>query len=380
MSHSKLRVGILFGGKSIEHEISLISAKNVIEAMDKEKYEIVLIAIDKQGEWHLKQAAEFLAFAEDAKLVHLHGEKQTVALVPKQQRKELVSYSGNQLANSLALDVIFPILHGPMGEDGTMQGLLTLANIPFVGAGVLGSAIGMDKDVMKRLLRDAKIPIGKFITVLKHQKQQCDFETVAQEIGLPFFVKPANAGSSVGVSKVCCESDFKEALDCAFLYTRKVLLEEFIPGREIECSVLGNENPIASLPGEVIPQHEFYSYEAKYLDEQGALFQIPVPLPNELIEKVQRMSINAYQALCCEGMARIDFFLKDNGDLLVNEINTIPGFTKISMYPKNWEASGVSYSELIDRLISLAIERHAQESCLATSVTRSDGTKISEQV
>jgi D-alanine-D-alanine ligase len=380
MSQTKLRVGILFGGKSVEHEVSLISAKNVIDAMDKDKYEIVLIAIDKQGEWHLKQSGEFLAFAEDAKRVHLHGEKQTLALLPKQERKELVGYCGDQLQGRLALDVIFPILHGPMGEDGTMQGLLTLANIPFVGAGVLGSAIGMDKDVMKRLLRDAKIPIGKFITVMKHQRETLDFESVSQEIGLPFFVKPANAGSSVGVSKVSCESEFKNAMDLAFLYARKVLLEEFIPGREIECSVLGNDHPIASLPGEVIPQHEFYSYEAKYLDEQGALFQIPVQLPPELVKKVQMMSIEVFQALCCEGMARIDFFLKENGDLLVNEINTIPGFTKISMYPKNWEASGIAYSELIDRLIALAIDRHAQESCLATSITTISDIKISEQV
>ncbi len=367
MSPKKLRVGVLFGGKSAEHEISLISAKNVIDAIDPNKYEVLLIAIDKNGEWHLKKGYEYLMHADNPKLVHLYGHKETVALVPKNHRKELVSYSGNQLQDSLQLDVIFPVLHGTFGEDGTVQGLLKLANIPFVGSSVLGSAVGMDKDVMKRLLRDAKIPIARFVTVCEASRTKVDVDRVVAELGLPLFIKPANLGSSVGIVKVKEKKEFVPALENAFLYDRKVLIEEFIPGREIECSVLGNDDPIASLPGELIPQHEFYSYEAKYIDENGALFKIPAVLDKELASYIQSMALDAYRALCCEGMARVDFFLKPDGEVIVNEINTIPGFTKISMYPKLWEASGIGYSDLIDRLIQLALERHDKESRLKTT-------------
>jgi D-alanine-D-alanine ligase len=366
MKDKKIRLGVLFGGKSAEHEVSLISAKNVIEALDKEKYDVFLIGIDKTGEWRLRDAYSYLMNADNPKLVALHEAKENIALVPKNSRKELVSYQGNQLNESLHLDVIFPVLHGTYGEDGTVQGLLKLANIPFVGAGVLGSAVGMDKDVMKRLLRDAKIPIARFITIQQYEKNEWSFERVVAQVGLPFFVKPANLGSSVGISKVKTQEEFIAAIDEAFLYDRKILIEEFIPCREIECSVLGNDHPIASVPGELIPQHEFYSYEAKYIDDNGAYFQIPAKLSSSLVEKVQEMAIAAYRTLCCEGMARVDFFLKENGDLLVNEINTIPGFTKISMYPKLWMASGLSYSQLLDRLIELAIERHERESHLKT--------------
>ncbi len=366
MTTKKLRVGILFGGKSPEHEISLISAKNVIDAIDKSKYETVLIAIDKSGEWHLKKGYEYLKHPGNPKLVHLHGDKETVALVPKSYGKELVSYSGNQLQEALQLDVIFPVLHGAFGEDGTIQGLLKLANIPFVGAGVLGSAIGMDKDVMKRLLRDAKIPTARFITVQDNHKSKIDFDQVVEKLGLPFFIKPASLGSSVGIAKIKEKKDFIPALEDAFLYDRKVLIEEFISGREIECSVLGNDDLIASLPGELASQHEFYSYEAKYIDEKGAFFTIPALLDKEVAAHIQNMALDAYRTLCCEGMARVDFFLKPSGDVIVNEINTIPGFTKISMYPKLWEASGLPYAELIDRLVALAIERHEKETKLKT--------------
>jgi D-alanine-D-alanine ligase len=367
MSFRKIKVGILFGGKSAEHEISLISAKNVIDAMDKEKYEIFLIAIDKNGEWHLKNGFEYLMHADNPKLVHLYGVQERIALIPKKERKEIVSFTGNQLGESLELDVIFPVLHGTYGEDGTVQGLLKLANIPFVGAGVLGSAIGMDKDVMKRLLRDAKIAIPKFIAVHEAYIDEIDFERAVSELGLPFFLKPANAGSSVGVAKIRNEEEFEAALETAFNYDRKVMLEEFIPGREIECSVLGNDYPIVSLPGEIIPQHEFYSYEAKYLDEEGAHYRVPAELSSELIVEFQQISLQVYRTLCCEGMARVDFFLKENGEIVVNEINTIPGFTQISMYPKLWEASGLSYSKLIDRLIELGLERFEEERHLKTT-------------
>jgi D-alanine-D-alanine ligase len=367
MKNKKIRLGVLFGGKSAEHEVSLISARNVIEALDQEKYDVFLIGIDKTGEWRLRNAYSYLMNPDNPKLVQLTEAKENLALLPKGDGKEIVSYSGNQLQQSLQLDVIFPVLHGPYGEDGTVQGLLKLANIPFVGAGVLGSAVGMDKDVMKRLLRDAKIPIAHFLTLHEYNRHQFTFEDLVKEVGLPFFVKPANLGSSVGISKVKNKEDFDAAIDTAFLYDRKILIEEFVPGREIVCSVLGNDNPIASLPGEIVPNHEFYSYEAKYLDTEGANYKTPVELPQPLVEKIQQMAIDACRVLCCEGMARVDLFLKENGELIVNEINTIPGFTKISMYPKLWVASGLPYSELLDRLIALAIERHEKESRLKTT-------------
>ena len=239
-----------------------------------------------------------------------------------------------------------------------------------MGAGVLGSAVGMDKDVMKRLLRDAGIPTAKFLVRSKVNQKRLkpNFKQIKNSFGVPFFVKPANLGSSVGIHKVKSEKEFLPALEDAFGYDLKVLIEEYIPGREIECAVLGNENPIASVPGEIIPQHEFYSYEAKYIDENGALFEIPAKLPRVAVKKIQDMALRAFKALCCEGMARVDFFLKKDGTVILNEINTIPGFTKISMYPKLWEASGISYSKLIDSLIKLALERFEKEQRLKTSV------------
>lgn len=367
MHTQKIRIGILCGGKSAEHEISLISAKNVIEALDKEKYDISIIGIDKSGAWHLRDNMHFLMHSDDPKLIHLSGDKKTVALLPRDERKEIASYANDRLSASLSLDVIFPILHGTYGEDGTVQGLLKLAQVPFVGASVLGSAIGMDKDVMKRLLQHARIPIAKFMTIVSHQRHRISFENVVETLHLPFFIKPANLGSSVGISKVKREEEFIPALDKAFQFDRKVLIEECIQGREIECSVLGNEYPLASLPGELIPTHEFYSYEAKYVDPEGARFKIPADLAPDIVESIQKMAIDAFQILCCEGMARIDFFLKENGELVINEINTIPGFTKISMYPKLWEASGMPYAELLDRLILLAIDRFEKEKKVHTA-------------
>jgi D-alanine-D-alanine ligase len=263
--------------------------------------------------------------------------------------------------------VIFPILHGPFGEDGTVQGLLKLADLPFVGPGVLGSAVGMDKDVMKRLLRDAGIPIGRFLTV-HSQEPLLPFKKAVKALGLPLFVKPANMGSSVGISKVHNEGEYERAVKNAFAYDTKIILEEYIKAREIECSILGNEETVrASLPGEVIPLHEFYSYESKYLDENGAVLKIPAELPKRTIKKIQALGIQTFQTLCCEGLSRVDFFLQEDGTLLVNEINTMPGFTRISMYPKLWEACGISYKKLIDTLIQLAIRRYKKEKKLKTS-------------
>lgn len=351
-------MGILFGGKSCEHEVSLLSAKNVIDALDKTKYEPILIGIDKSGTWHIKDPLEYLMHAHDPKQIQLHGASNNIAISTKEGSGSFLHTSS---PSSTSVDVIFPVLHGSYGEDGTIQGLLKIANIPFVGADVLGSAIGMDKDVVKRLLKEAGIDTANCITLRKFEKNLFSYEEIVQKIGLPFFVKPANAGSSVGVSKVKKEEDFALAIEQALLYDKKILLEEYIEGREIECSVLGNDQPIASLPGEIIPHHEFYSYEAKYLDDQGATLEVPAKLDSSTSKNVQETAIKVFQVLCCEGMARVDFFLQKSGRLVVNEINTIPGFTKISMYPKLWQISGLSYSDLLDRLIHLALDRHHQE-------------------
>ncbi len=323
----KLRVGILFGGKSTEHEVSLESAKNVIANLDPEKFESVLLPLDKEGE----------GFLTEKSIVELRQ----------------------------AVDIVFPVLHGGFGEDGTVQGVLKLAGIPFVGAGVLGSAVGMDKDVMKRLLRDAGIPVAKFLTVTK--KSVPGFDEIVRNISIPCFVKPANAGSSVGVHRVENAEEYEKSLKDAFLYDTKVLVEEGIIGREIECAVLGNENPQASILGEVVPKKGFYSYEAKYLDQDGADIEIPARLPEETAERIREIARQTFRVLSCEGLGRVDFFLKENGEILVNEINTLPGFTTISMYPKLWEASGLSYAELLTRLIELSMERFEREMKLRTS-------------
>ena len=326
---------------------------------------MVLIGIDKKGRWYLSDASRFLLHADNPKLIKLNRSANNVTLVPGEKEKQLISLSGRQPAGPV--DVVFPILHGPFGEDGTVQGLLKLANIPFVGASVLGSAVGMDKDVMKRLLRDAGIPTAKFLSFNRASIGRINFNEVKKQLGFPFFIKPANLGSSVGISKVKDNKQFEDATKEAFKYDNKILIEEYIEGREIECSVLGNDNPIASVPGEVLPQHEFYSYEAKYIDENGAILEIPADLPNHIIREIQDLAIKTFKALCCEGMARVDFFLRDNKEVIVNELNTIPGFTKISMYPRLWEATGIPYSELIDRLIQLALERFEKEKKLETS-------------
>ena len=363
----KLRVAILFGGKSAEHEISLISARNIVEAMDKQRYEVIAIGIDKQGRWHLDEGARLLR-GNSASKVEFKDATNAAAVLPGDTATPMVRSSGagfGGLGSLGSIDAVLPILHGPFGEDGTVQGLLKLANLPFVGAGVLGSAVGMDKDVMKRLLRDAKIPTPNFLAFARSDK--ISFVKVKKTLGMPLFVKPANLGSSVGISKVVKPAQFAAAVKEAFRYDNKIVIEEFIEGREIECSVLGNEKPIASLPGEIVVNRDFYSYDAKYIDDKGARLEIPARLPKQVVKNVRALALRAYKALGCEGMGRIDFFVQANGRVLVNEINTIPGFTKISMYPKMWEASGISYSKLIDRLIQLAIQRHRAEKRLRTS-------------
>lgn len=356
----KIRVGILFGGKSAEHEISLLSAQNVMDAIDKKKFEVIPIAIQKDGTWVLPKISDFLLDPKDAKKIALNKHTGTpTALLPETHGK---LWSASR--KTAVVDVVFPILHGPFGEDGTVQGLLKLAGIPYVGASVLGSAVGMDKDVMKRLLRDAKIPVTKFITLTKDEKVQAN--KVVRELGLPLFVKPANLGSSVGVYKVKKAAELQKAIRDAFRYDTKILIEEFADAREIECAVLGNRSPIASGIGEIIPRHEFYSYDAKYLDPEGATLEIPAKISKKNAKEARALAIAAYKTLGCEGLGRVDMFLTKKGRLLVNEINTMPGFTKISMYPKLWEASGITYQNLITRLIELAIERFEEEKELKT--------------
>lgn len=355
---NKINIGILFGGKSAEHEISLLSARNVVAALDQKKYNPILIGIDKNGTWLFNEQSNLLLGSK----IEATNSSEAVALVPHCEGK-VANFSKPN--NMQKLDVVFPVLHGSFGEDGTIQGLLKLANVPFVGASVLGSAIGMDKDVMKRLLRDAKIPIGKFLAFKEHEA--INYKSVVKQLGLPFFVKPANLGSSVGINKVKNEKDFNRAIKDAFLYDRKILIEEFIVGREIECSVLGNEEPIASLPGELIVKHEFYSYEAKYLDKNGADFQIPAHLPKKIVDKIQKLALQTFKVLACEGLARVDFFLTKKGKVVVNEMNTMPGFTAISMYPRMWAKSGINPQKLIDKLIKLALERFKKEQALRTS-------------
>lgn len=367
---SKIHVGVVFGGRSGEHEISLRSARCVVDAIDRDQYSIALIGIDRRGHWHLLEESAFRRLT-DAALPALNGSGSEVMLLPTPTMGELLDPEKPTTPVG-KLDVIFPVLHGPYGEDGTVQGLLELADIPYVGAGVLGSAVGMDKDVQKRLLRGAGIPVVPFVTLTRTQ-WDTDAAAVmaqAQEIGLPLFVKPANLGSSVGITKVKTAADLGPAVAIALQYDNKILIEKGIDAREIECAVLGNENPQASVPGEICPHAEFYSYEAKYVDENGAALLIPAPLTAAESETVRTLAVQVFQLLDCSGMARVDLFLeRGTGQWYVNELNTIPGFTTISMYPKLWEASGVPYRELITRLLELARERHAQRRRLRNSYT-----------
>ena len=355
----KTRVALLFGGKSAEHEVSLQSAKNVYEAIDRNKYDVVLIGIDQEGKWHLNDAQRFLLDENDPGHIRLQKGTGSLALVPGQNDGKVIDVFKHDAVGQI--DVVFPILHGPFGEDGTVQGLLRLAGIPFVGAGVLGSAVSMDKVVMKQLFAFAGIPHARFLSFGYHQRDRIQYDDIQQILKTPFFVKPANLGSSVGIHKIHNKSELQSALDDAFTFDNKIIIEEFIDGREIECSVLGNENPIVSVPGEVKPRHEFYDYDAKYIDEKGASFEIPANLTDEVAEIIRNLARQSFITLCCDGMARVDFFITKENNIYVNELNTIPGFTRISMYPKLWEASGIPYAELIDRLIQLALEKHNRE-------------------
>src|SRR2546421_3001442 len=363
----KLRVAVLYGGRSGEHEVSLQSAASVINHLDRDRFEIVPVAIDKQGRWHLND----VSLIEGKKSLPVFKDAPRVVLPPNSADiSALVRLGGSGEAR--AIDVVFPVVHGPLCEDGTIQGLLELADVPYVGCGVLASAVAMDKEMAKRVARDAGIPIVPYLA-LKHEQWEKEkdraAEKIQRELGYPVFVKPANLGSSVGVHKVTDAGGLNAALEDAFRYDVKVLAEVAIDAREIELAVLENSDPgaepLVSVPGEINPTHEFYSYEAKYLDENGAELIIPANLDAEQTKRVQEIARRAFSAVECEGMARVDLLMdRSNGDFYFNELNTIPGFTSISMYPKMWEASGIKYQELLSRLVDLAIARHERKKIL----------------
>jgi D-alanine-D-alanine ligase len=384
---NKIRVGVLFGGRSGEHEVSLLSAASVLNAIDKDKYEVVPIGITKDGRWLTAEHAENLLTGKlvleprnlragdpdttspaavlargEAVVIPPEPVHRQTGLVPFQTDAALMRRASDRAIN---VDVIFPVLHGTFGEDGTIQGLLELADIPYVGAGVLGSAAGMDKDIMKSLFIAAGIPIVKHVTILRSawEKEPKKVEKLVAKLRYPVFVKPANLGSSVGISKAHNRKELGPAIEEAAKFDRKIVIEQGVGGdkekaREIECSVLGNDEPAASVPGEIVPVKEFYDYDAKYLAEGSELI-IPAKLTKTQTKKVQELAVRAFQAVDCSGLARVDFLMDPKTKkIYLNEINTMPGFTAISMYPKLWAASGLAYADLIDRLIQLGIERH----------------------
>jgi D-alanine-D-alanine ligase len=385
----KLRVGVIYGGRSGEHEVSVASAASIMKHLDRSRYEPVPIRIEKDGRWTLADRAPTVVKAAD---VIEHARLQAARPARPGREAHIVAHPGDEtvltierrdaasvpegasaVVTGLGLDVIFPVLHGPFGEDGTVQGLLELANVPYVGAGVLGSAVGMDKAVAKRLFAAHGLPIAPYVVISRREWERDAPRVTAQvgrELGYPVFVKPANLGSSVGISKARNDHELADAVRMAADFDRKIVIEAAVPNaREIECAVLGNDEPEASVAGEIVPSREFYDYEAKYLDE-GSKLLIPAPITEAQMAEVRRLSIAAFRALDGAGMSRVDFLMDGaSGVLYLNEVNTIPGFTTISMYPKLWEASGVAYADLVDRLVSLAIERHAEKQQLRTSVT-----------
>ncbi len=354
--NKRLRVGVIFGGRSGEHEVSLASAASVIRSLDPEKYEAVPIGIAKDGRWFIGTPAQKMLpdVLRQGQRVMLSADPNVGALMPLDQGG----------AGTQRVDVIFPVLHGTYGEDGTVQGLLDLAGLPYVGSGVIGSAVGMDKDMAKRLFLQAGLPVGEFLAILRSEWEsgrERIVRAVAKKFRFPLFVKPATLGSSVGMTKVHKREELPAALDLAAEFAQKILVERNMRGREIEVSVLGNDEPQASVPGEIIPHREFYDYTAKYLEE-GTRLEIPAKLTKAQVRRFREYAVRAFRCLECRGMARVDFFLeKPSGRIYLNEINTIPGFTSISMYPKLWEASGISYRELIDRLIQLALAEHREK-------------------
>lgn len=372
----KLRIGIIFGGRSGEHEVSVRSARSVIESIDRSKYDVVPIAITKEGNW-LGPAASIRLFPRDTQRLLADENQQSaaadVAILGDPSRSGLVRL-GSRSAEPERLDVVFPVLHGTFGEDGTLQGLLEMAAIPFVGCGTLASACGMDKVTMKALFKDAGLPICRHTWSLRadwdNDKNRV-VRKVVREIGFPCFVKPANLGSSVGVSKATDKKSLTKAIDLAARYDRKIMVEEEVIGREIECAVIGNDEPRASLPGEYVIHEEsarFLDYTEKYSSTGHVEFIVPAKIPKATVKKIQAMAARAYKAIDASGLSRVDFFLKPDGELLVNEVNTLPGLTEVSGFPKMWEATGIPFPRVIDQLIELAIERHRERARNETSI------------
>jgi D-alanine-D-alanine ligase len=373
---TKIRIGVIYGGRSGEHEVSVRSARSVIEAMDTEKYEVIPVAITKEGRW-LSPAESASMLPESARLRLSNytdgGENSSTSLVVDPSRGGLLRHEGGG-AGDQRLDVVFPVLHGTYGEDGTIQGLLEMAGIPYVGCGVLASSCGMDKVTMKTLFRHEGLPVCKYVWFLRHQWEEKPAEVrarVERELGYPCFVKPANLGSSVGVSRANDEETLVAAVNLAARYDRKIIVEEGLDAREIECAVMGNDEPVASLPGEYVvydEQAKFLDYTEKYSSTGHVEFVVPAPIPKRLSRRIQELAVRAFKAVDGAGLARVDFFLRrDTNKLIVNELNTIPGLTEVSGFPKMWDASGVAFTEVIDRLVELAFERHAEKSRNATS-------------
>ena len=359
MGSRKLRVAVLFGGRSAEHEVSVTSALSIIQRLDPQKYDVIPVKISREGQWKVLPSGKALDSVQALEIA-----SGPTVLVGDPEAKGLVRIGGGSPdITHDPIDVAFPVLHGTYGEDGTIQGLLQLAGIPFVGGGVLASAVGMDKVIQKEIYRQRGLPMTDFIWFLRKEwesSREAIRRRVIREIGFPCFVKPANLGSSVGIFKIKNEAELDGRVTQAAQFDRKLVIEKAVIGRELECAVLGNDDPQASVVGEIVPCNEFYDYEAKYLQE-GSQTLIPAFVPPEVSGTVRRMAVDAFKAVDCAGMSRVDFFFeRGTNRVLINEINTIPGFTPISMYPKLWEASGVPYAELLDRLIQLAVERHAE--------------------
>lgn len=352
----KINLAVIIGGKSPEHTISLRSGRSVVQALDKEKYDITVLGIDKEGKWFLQDTSDFLQHPDDNSLIALKPSDTRVFLDTDGKKTILTHRKNNRKIKKI--DVAFPVLHGAYGEDGIIQGLFRTVNVAFVGVDLMTSAVGMDKDIAKRLWRDAGIPIAAFEVIDENNKGKVKYEKLVKKLGNPMFVKPANAGSSVGVHKVSNKEEFNTAVKDGFLYDRKLLVEEAITGIEVECAVLGNAFPKPSVIGGIMPTEQFYSYDAKYISSTGAKLMIPAPITSEISLHIQNMAIKAFRCIGGEGLSRVDFFLKPDNNIVINEINTMPGFTNISMYPKLWEASGLPYSLLLDRLIELGIQRH----------------------
>src|SRR5437762_7668541 len=372
----KLRIGVIFGGRSGEHEVSVRSARSVIDAIDKSKYEVVPIAITKEGNWLAPSVAAELLPPETQRRISTQSfgpTRDDVAIVGDPSRNGLLKL-GSDSGRAERLDVVFPVLHGTYGEDGTIQGLLEMAAIPFVGCGTLASSCGMDKVTMKALFKEAGLPICRHTWLLRSEwesDQQKVFRRIRREIGFPCFVKPANLGSSVGVSKATDKASLGKAIDLAARYDRKIMVEELVDGREIECAVIGNDEPQASLPGEYVIHEEsarFLDYTEKYSSTGNVDFVVPARISKTLIVRIQKLAVTAFKAIDASGLSRVDFFLKKDGELILNEINTLPGLTDVSGFPKMWEATGVPFPRVIDRLIEFAIERHCERARNETSI------------